>query len=87
MKTCNNCGTVNELAKEKCMGCNMPGNFTVHSEYVEPELGEVKKISCTNCGSFHPGEGTHCVHCRFPLMNNKMKPITKQTVHIFRKVG
>ncbi len=88
MKTCNNCGTNNEMAEVKCVGCNMPGNFTLHKVYDDdlPET-ESQKIQCSNCASFHPGTGINCQHCHFPLKQMRVKAIPKPALHLYRKVG
>lgn len=66
----------------------MPGNFEFHGEIDEMKNEPAaEQTACPNCGNFHPGEGTHCVHCRFPIGQNKMKSISKPSVRLFRKVG
>ncbi|MEO1257332.1 MAG: hypothetical protein AAFZ15_00995 [Bacteroidota bacterium] len=88
MKTCNNCNTINEVTAIKCNTCNMYGDFTPLSNSVE-EVPDVptKNIQCTNCGSFHPGEGAHCQHCRFPMATSMPKLIPNKSIQLFRKVG
>lgn len=66
----------------------MPGNFEFHGEVAEvKDETEIVKVVCTNCGSFHPGEGTHCVHCRFPIQSSHIKPLSKQSLRLIRKVS
>lgn len=69
MLICNNCNTVNDDAVQKCVNCQMTGNF-------RHQIGENRsdntpvlqlKVLCRNCGSDAPGEGVKCIHCRFPL--------------------
>lgn len=74
MQRCNNCGTINEIGVEKCIQCNMKGNFT-------PILGgkpatvEVKTetIICRNCGSSTPLGAKKCGVCHFPVPVNILK--------------
>lgn len=66
----------------------MPGNFEFHGEISEAvEVPEEKKMACSNCGNYHPGEGANCVHCRFPLGQMNRKPIANKNIRLFRKVG
>ena len=86
MKTCNNCGTLNDYSNEKCKGCQMPGNFSVPSNHVDQEEGQSLKLSCSNCGSHQPGEGSTCIHCRFPIRQNAVKQFSSQSIQLIRKV-
>jgi len=77
MKTCNNCNTVNEAVVDKCVHCHMPGNFTLHAVKDEVVTVEEKtNIQCGNCGSYKPGEGTHCTDCNFPLPHAQKSTIS-----------
>jgi len=67
MKTCNNCSTVNDEAVMKCTQCNMPNNFTFQGMTVATPHEKKDTILCSNCGNVEPGNGTKCIHCRFPL--------------------
>lgn len=73
MLICNNCNTVNDDHVQKCVHCQMAGNF-------RHQMGDNKsdntpiiqiKVVCRNCGSNAPGEDVKCVHCRFPLASVK----------------
>ena len=88
MKTCNNCSTINEATALKCVACNMHDNFTpMHGMTVEEPVTETANLQCANCGSFHPGEGAHCVHCRFPLDRVQVTSFPGKKLQLFRKVG
>lgn len=68
MLICNNCFTQNEDHVITCVNCKMTGDFT-HAEEANKIRTIPKKkegITCKNCGSHDPGEGTKCVHCHFP---------------------
>jgi len=88
MQICNNCNTVNEAHVEKCVHCNMKGNFRPADS--KPEIFRMEKhiVMCTNCGSDTPGEGTKCIQCNFPISNkqaqldNVDQPVTSQKVKV-----
>ena len=88
MKTCNNCSTINDLAAVQCHTCKMHDDFTPLSNAVEevPDIPS-NNVQCTNCGSFHPGEGAHCSHCRYPLKTSTPKLIPNKSIQLFRKTG
>lgn len=88
MKTCNNCGTLNEVLALHCTGCKMPGNFTAIAS-TEPEDGDgmVGNVQCLNCGAFNAGNGTHCLHCRIPLKQVRVKPLNNRVFQENRKIG
>lgn len=70
MKTCNNCSTENHIAAEKCIHCNMKGNFTYREMPEEaPQINE-SIIHCRNCANENPGNGIKCMHCNFPIQRN-----------------
>ena len=71
----------------KCIACNMSGHFTNIGFEQEIPVAESQNMLCGNCGNHSPGEGTHCVHCRFPLSQGRMKPIQVTKLHLYRKVG
>ena len=81
MKTCKNCGTINQVTAVKCGACNMEGNFTLHStpnaEVVETK--EYDTVECTNCGSHQSVQAVKCTQCRIPLTTTTAKPITTLT--------
>ncbi len=67
MKTCNNCSTENHIAAQKCMHCNMEGNFTFQEMPMEAPQISISKIQCRNCASENPGNGMKCIQCNFPI--------------------
>jgi ribosomal protein L40E len=51
----------------------MVGDF--RSADYKPEVVKIKTnmISCRNCGSDTPGEGTKCIHCNFPFAQDQIQ--------------
>ena len=89
MKTCNNCDTINVVDAVKCSHCKMPDNFTFHEEpTASVATTKGRQVQCRNCGSFEPGKGEQCVHCRFPLPQaGTTHTISKHTIPMSRRVG
>ena len=87
MKTCKNCGTVNEVTAVKCTNCRIEGKFTLHKVGEPTVKKEKEKIQCTNCGSHEPGHGLQCVHCHFPLAPTIAKSIADHDAELKRKVS
>lgn len=72
MQRCNNCNTINEIGVEKCVQCNMIGNFTpMVGGKVAPVAVDEETIICKNCGGGTPNQGTKCIVCHFPLPANR----------------
>ncbi len=69
MKTCNNCSTENHIAAQKCVHCNMEGNFTFQEMPMEAPHVNEDVIICRNCASENPGNGIKCIQCNFPIMS------------------
>ena len=70
MKTCNNCSAENHIAVEKCVQCNMKGNFSYQEMPTEaPQINE-DIIQCQNCASDNPGDGIKCIQCHFPIQQH-----------------
>lgn len=87
MKICNNCSTTNDMSALKCTACNMWGHFTPLGAREEMLVMESHNVQCGNCGNNSPGDGKHCMHCRFPMSQEKLKPIQVSKLQLYRKVG
>jgi len=65
----------------------MEGHFTLHA-VEEPKIETTKEdTQCVNCGDKHPGEGTNCMHCNFPLKDTTTKTLNSVSVQVSKKVG
>jgi len=71
MKICNNCNNENHPEADKCVHCQMAGDFRPKTDglYHHPLPSDEEAAQCLNCGHPQPGEGPKCVHCHFPLQN------------------
>lgn len=87
MKSCNNCGKTNYISVERCVQCNMAGNFTFQEMPAGAPSAETGvSMQCRNCGNRHPGEGPKCIHCHFPIAV-KTKQITSAQPVTMKKVS